>query len=355
MLSSDFTNSNMGVKGTHRFLKKRGFNPIVFSSPTSDSLTTIHVDLLGSHYPLIVDHFFTKDPTVAAKLIMKKIGEIYSTNCTVLYLDGARTNEKQATTARRLQVREKDLKTLGSLFRLAEEKITHGRTISSSQFSTIARLSRRTFRFTEDMKNLLIATAETEGWKIIRCIGEADVHIGSLDLNENAAVISGDSDLLFYPKVSNLLRPMKNGSFHLYQKSDILATLRLSIPQWISVGIVSGNDYEDNVRGFGIWTNCKLIKDISGTEITDIVTKYLQLESVSEKNETKITFSIAMQIFTSQKQTLVDQPLSLQNPDPLNEMTYKSRLVKLNQSARLNKKAIKAQKGYENAKSVNVK
>jgi hypothetical protein len=118
-----------------------------------------------------------------------------------------------------------------SLLQVAETKASQGQRVSASQIDSITKLSRRAFSITSPMKETLVETAQQEGWNIIFCIGEADVHIGGLDLDKSSAVVSGDSDLLFYPSVHHVLRPMKFDTFHSYKKSDILALLKLTALQ----------------------------------------------------------------------------------------------------------------------------
>jgi hypothetical protein len=69
----------------HIDFSRKEDSTLLFSVLPPLTLSPPSMSTLGSHYLLIIDHFFTKDPTVGAKLIMKIIGEIYSTNCTVLY------------------------------------------------------------------------------------------------------------------------------------------------------------------------------------------------------------------------------------------------------------------------------
>jgi hypothetical protein len=157
------------------------------------------------------------------------MGSLLSKENTVLYLDGGVTKEKQATANRRQQIKERDSKKMEALLKAAEIKACQGRRVSTSQIDAITRLSRRMFKLTDHMKAILTRTAEEQGWKIILCNGEADVHIGGLDLDENAAVISGDSDLLFYRNTHVVLRPTNSSCFLKYKKADILSLLRLGI------------------------------------------------------------------------------------------------------------------------------
>ncbi|KAH8548982.1 hypothetical protein BGW37DRAFT_522888 [Umbelopsis sp. PMI_123] len=114
------------------------------------------------------------------------------------------------------------------------------------------------------------------GWTIIECIDEADVHIGSLTLTDEDVVVSGDSDMLFYDSVQHVLRPVAKMVYHYYSKTDITTLLNLISLQWTSVGIVSGNDYDPNVWGYGIARNCKLIRSISATTVAGIIKEYLE-------------------------------------------------------------------------------
>ncbi|CAO3676648.1 unnamed protein product [Umbelopsis ramanniana] len=294
----------MGVNGTHSFLKKRGLSAQALSSPIIESVNK-----------MVIDNFFLQVPNVAAKLIFTKLGYIFSVDRTILYLDGGRTKEKKETAERRRNVKEKDIRKLNAMFRVAEGKAAQGQPISASQYDALRCLSRRTFTLTDSMKETLVQKAREEGWNMVACEGEADVHIGGLDLDETDVVISGDSDLLFYPRVQQVLRPMKDGSFHLYQKSNVIAVSNVTALQWTCVGIVSGNDYNRNIKGFGIGTNCKLISKLKGNDITQVIALYLKIDRVSNSIEGKVTFDNAIKVFGSQQQELLMRPLENQEED----------------------------------------
>jgi hypothetical protein len=149
----------MGVQGTHSFLKKKGFFPEVVGSPQLKNLKTIHVDLSGSYYQMIINHFFQQIPSVAAKFILMKLGSIFIKEHTVLYLDGETTQEKQTAANRRRQTKERDSKKLESLLHVAEMKASQGKRVSASQIDAITRLSRRAFNITSPMKDTLVKTA----------------------------------------------------------------------------------------------------------------------------------------------------------------------------------------------------
>ena len=161
------------------------------------------------------------------------------------------------------------------LLRKAEEKAKSGKSVSGTQISDIHRLCRRAFSLTPNMKTALAEAALASGWTVIECIGEADVHIGGLTLTDEDVVVSGDSDMLFYDSVQHVLRPMAKMVYHHYSKTDITTLLNLTSVQWTSVGIVSGNDYDPNIWGYGIARNCQIIRSIFGTTVAHVVQKYL--------------------------------------------------------------------------------
>jgi len=340
----------MGVKGTHLFLKKRGLtssfveNIDSLSSLFKDPIT-IHVDLLGSFYPTILTNFFRHDISMAAKLLINHLNATLPKNISSLYIDGRRTKEKKCTSEKRQQRKEKDQKTTERLLRIAEGKAAQGRRISGSHIDAIFRSARRAFELTPNMMQEIFETAKEDGWSIVQCDGEADVHIGNLDLTANAVVVSGDSDLLFYENIHHILRPAKQG-YLFYKKSDILELLNMTSPQWTCVGVVSGNDYDPNITGLGIATNCTLVKNIKQDTVKDILTCYLELDRVKAKNQEKIAFSKAYKIFGTKKQELVDAVVETSEKRLLfHQNTMKSKLLKIKQLQQQQQKSAKDAKG----------
>jgi hypothetical protein len=300
--------SLMGVKATHSFLKKKGLSFTPTDYPTIQSYHTLHVDLLGSFYPLFIDSFFKHEPKVAAKFVLDRLQTLLPIQKTILYMDGNRTVEKNATAQRRLNVQVRDSKKLESLLFAAKTKASKGQRVSVSQIDAITRLSRRTFRFINDMKQTFIDTASALGWNIVTCRGEADVHIGSIGMTDEDAVVSGDSDLLFYQNIPNVIRPLAGNQMMLYKKSAILQALNLSAVQWTSIGIVSGNDYDSNIKGFGIATNYGVIRKLDGETIAEIVKQYLCCEGVSKvRDDDDVDFRKSINIFVFQKENMLPQ------------------------------------------------
>ncbi|GAB5590856.1 hypothetical protein Unana1_05756 [Umbelopsis nana] len=166
-------------------------------------------------------------------------------------------------------------------------------------------MARKAFKVNDSMKDIFVQKARESGWSINVCEGEADVTIGGLQLSEHDVVVSGDSDLFFYPGVHRVLRPMKRGIFHMYVKPEVLQTLKLTSLQWQCLGIVSGNDYDPNIRGMGIGTNYAIIQSIEWGTIKETVESYLLHEEVKKKNKNGGAFQIASKVFGTATQELI--------------------------------------------------
>lgn len=131
----------MGVMApTHAVLKKKG--TLLNSSETLGLLdenlpSAIHVNLLGSYYPMIVNEFYAQDASMVSKLLCKSFGAIFLSERTVLYLDGPPTEKKKgyskkATRNQRQELQENEVFNPGGRGGAAQ-----GRWVSSSQMDTI--------------------------------------------------------------------------------------------------------------------------------------------------------------------------------------------------------------------------
>ena len=120
----------------------------------------------------------------------------------------------------------------------------------------------------------------------------------------------------------------------------------MTSPQWTCVGVVSGNDYDPNIKGLGIATNCTLVKNIKQDTVKDILTCYLELDRVKAKNQEKTAFSKAYKVFGTKKQELVDAVVETSEKQPLfHQNTMKSKLLKIKQLQQQQQKSAKDAKG----------
>jgi hypothetical protein len=69
---------------------------------------------------------------------------------------------------------------------------------------------------------------------------------------------------------SDIIRPLADNQIILYNKSATLQALNINSAQWLSISIVSGNDYHNN-KGFGIAANYGMIEQLKEQTITEIV------------------------------------------------------------------------------------
>ncbi|KAF9399571.1 hypothetical protein BGZ94_005697, partial [Podila epigama] len=78
----------------------------------------------------------------------------------------------------------------------------------------------------------------------------------------------------------------------------------------MSLGILSGNDYNNNVNGLAIFKNYKLVKAIAqsgnGLDAAGVVAEYLALDRVVLNNTRLESFSDAIKVFTTMVQTPIE-------------------------------------------------
>ncbi|KAI7817782.1 hypothetical protein BC939DRAFT_316439 [Gamsiella multidivaricata] len=99
------------------------------------------------------------------------------------------------------------------------------------------------------------------GWKIQTCETEADVAIAR-DCEPGDIVVSADSDMMAYPSISTLWRPIARNLILVYNLKDARRTLDFSEAQLTALAVVSGNDYGKSIYSLGAATNYSVIKAI---------------------------------------------------------------------------------------------
>lgn len=105
-----------------------------------------------------------------------------------------------------------------------------------------------------------------KGYDIVLCPTEADVLIAA-ECQPHDAVVSSDSDLLFYKTVPVVWRPvgsLKSRRYLPYEKNEVLKALGLSSTQLTALAIISGNDYVANIPHLAIATNRKIVQTLHG-------------------------------------------------------------------------------------------
>ncbi|KAF9270955.1 hypothetical protein BGZ68_004528, partial [Mortierella alpina] len=59
--------------------------------------------------------------------------------------------------------------------------------------------------------------------------------------------------------------PKPHNKYTAFVIQDILETLDLTADEWTALGVISGNDYADNVYGYAMTTNYNIIKAMEDT------------------------------------------------------------------------------------------
>ncbi|CAO3564860.1 unnamed protein product [Mortierella alpina] len=145
------------------------------------------------------------------------------------------------------------------------------------------------------------------------CRGEADVCVGITASRRPRelgplVVATTDSDLLVYNNISVLRQhPRRKSSYSLYVQDEYLPTLNKNRPKlkrgkkaikrvqvltpevWKVLAIVSGSDYDANVKGFGVRKNWAILADIwsriQPASETDLLRAYRQEMSTKRNKE----------------------------------------------------------------------
>lgn len=232
------------------------------------------------------------------------VGKVYNKTCTTLYLDGGRTEEKRKTAKLRRAQRSTAVRKLQQLLVRAEQDAGLGNKMSKTAIENIQKKLRKSFELQSDMKKQLLEAARAAGWNFVDCIGESDLAIARLPLTEKDVVISSDSDFLFHDNVQHLFRPT-HSKYRYYCKRNILDHLGVTSVQWTSVGIVSGNDYDKAIPGYGIKSNFDSIRKINLSTVKDIITQYLY----DVDAPITINFKNAIRIFVHHEEALADTVL----------------------------------------------
>ncbi|KAL0142732.1 hypothetical protein V8B55DRAFT_1409162 [Mucor lusitanicus] len=273
----------MGVRGAWKLLQEQGIIGSTVGRPVDalgwrDTQKKIHVDMVGAFYDQLCSFFVHCDrddqeaKIKAANKLMVYIGKVVPKHRLVLYLDGSKPSlERDFAHTKRLTFQ------LDRQERLEQELSMLKPGSYSDRISQWEHAARDLFRFTDDMKEVVYQAAMSKGWTIIVSPSEAEVEIGKLP---GGIVFSNDSDMLFYPNVSKVIRRMDRHQFCVYDKSAILTRLQLSNNAFTALGIIAPNDYESHIYGthsaiLSIYRVVERIQRGQNLSVNDILQEYL--------------------------------------------------------------------------------
>ncbi|KAL9548253.1 hypothetical protein MBANPS3_005780 [Mucor bainieri] len=243
----------MGVFGAWGFLFEKKVNVEICSNlgynlNWREKRKKIHIDLVGAFYDDIRRFFIHCDKndsyqkTMAARKFLNHLAELVPKNKCILYINGGATEEQ----SQRIEEGINSHLELCKQLELDIDKYNNSNPTEMEMDNLLGRIS-NIFRFTHDLPSIFYEVAREQGWDIVRGNGEAQVAIGK----EGGIAVSGDSDMLFYPNVGTIIRPLDVGQdnkprYQVYHKSSILSALGLSNDAFTALGILAANGYDAN-------------------------------------------------------------------------------------------------------------
>ncbi|KAI7902897.1 uncharacterized protein BX663DRAFT_508798 [Cokeromyces recurvatus] len=275
----------MGVNGAWAFLQ---YNDI--KGTRRDRLGSfkfeekIYVDVVGTFYDILKKHFWLCDDednegslAIAAKRSLYEISTIINKHKYILCIDGERTLERRKGHQQRLQLK---LNTQANISN-ALDKFLDKRIKKKGDCNKLMYLSKKLFRFSENATKAFVQLCRKTGWEVMIGDGEAEVAVGRL----GGIVVTQDSDLLFYPKIKVVIKPLNEGGYVLYEKDDILSVLGITNEVWTTLGILADNDYDsDNFLPKGLYNSDRHRKTLYADQFEDNYNRMLEcLDTIVNK------------------------------------------------------------------------
>ena len=295
----------MGVPGLHQFLKKKKVKFKHFLSienfAAENTAGKIYIDFGSCFFQLL-----TSGST--ATTIFKKIEALLNPlkSIIILVFDGPkRSKQKFDTSLARRKLVEVTLNNVLS----SVEKLVPGRSLSRSKWQWVkkkVKASRMIIpEIMDNVKNLLIAG----NFRIQTADMEADVYIARIP---EVHVMSSDSDFFIHKNVKAVHKlNLWKKSIISIKRSDVMSKLALTSNQLVLYGMVNLNDYDSNVRGYGLVRNLKIIKKLVDDEVSKMLDKYIAtFPGVSPNN-----FSGSLDIFNDLKEDEIDEPVAKEFSD----------------------------------------
>ncbi|KAK3814453.1 MAG: hypothetical protein J3Q66DRAFT_442073 [Benniella sp.] len=270
----------MGITRLYEELSKRHLNPqrVDVKEIIQRPNTTFDVDLFGAFYTTVFDkiteEYFREGERqgqpgyqapppgrqaqragyALAGIIKHIFGILQSIT---IHIDGARCLEKGKAHATRDKTRRTALERLIALQTKMDEKSSRGQFSSKSRIGGIKKCLWQLFRLTTTDERFMVDAMKAQGCTVCECMTESDFCIGKMTDIEGWTryVVSGDSDVLIYRGIRRVLRPVPKprGEYLLYTKEAVMDALEFPTAAHLTLyGIVSDNDYTDNIPDIGL-------------------------------------------------------------------------------------------------------
>ncbi|KAI3658639.1 hypothetical protein MP638_006421 [Amoeboaphelidium occidentale] len=296
----------MGIKGFSAFAKTHNLFPEELKLNqfrANYKNREVLVDPYGSFYNLCVHFIMTQEYNGLAncmKLLFEGLNVVF-------YLDGARSKEKHHTHCMRDASRHSKIKRLEDLV----HNLKPHQKLKKSKWKSLHSLEKSCFRISKFHTESLKVALQSIGLRVVIAPFEADVAIAKLvselndDKRNSIVVVSGDSDMVIHD-APLFARPRFNNKFdyqslhfRLANRTQILTRLNISSYGMIALGLLSGNDYSDNFKGFGLSKVHQFIKlcDANKTMTTkEIVNAFTEINQINNH------FDTAFNVFVNHKE-----------------------------------------------------
>ncbi|GJJ73912.1 hypothetical protein EMPS_06270 [Entomortierella parvispora] len=274
----------MGVQGIFPMLRELGMSDTPVDNALTLGIDTIHYDVKACHYGDMMREMTNvrhSDSTgviaALAATIDQKIklwrNHLDKDVTFVLHIDAPGSAAKGPTHLKRHLKREAAARKLEYNLRVLERK--KGRWVPHKVIGRIDKDLRTCCQLTLETRDALVAALKHLGHDVCVCRAETDPCIATQCYQhegpKEAAVLSIDSDYLFYQGVKTLLRPNPKGPGLLhYSRDNVKKALGLIRDEELIVyGCVNRNDYNSNVPTIGLVRSLKLIRPDAENEDSD--------------------------------------------------------------------------------------
>lgn len=258
----------MGVKYAWLLPREKGLLP---DSQDKVSLVSaeskIRVDVCSIHYTSIRRIYSNPTDLNAAHAKLEqwllKDGDKGDTR---FYVDGMPAVEKKQTHDDRHQSRQNALIKASTTISDLETRLATKKRIRKHHIANANKHLLQAFHWSFEHRESFVEYMVNKGYDIVLCPTESDVLIAA-ECRPHDAVISSDSDFLFYKTVPVVWRPVgsyKSRRFLPYEKNALLKALGLSSTQLTALAVLSGNDYVANIPHLAIATNRKIVQTLDG-------------------------------------------------------------------------------------------
>jgi hypothetical protein len=250
---------------------------------------------MGSFYHILL-RYFGDGENVQPHGFVNYMTNNFPLNSNIIFVfDGATSEQKKETGYLRNAKRLKDAHKLVDFVSALDPK----RKTSRAKWAELKKLRKRIWTPSRTLIKSIVEELTKCGFQVEVAEGEADVHIAK---QTRSAAVSVDSDLFFHENIIVTAKPVFRGpniTYDVMFRSKVLQSLEISNDSWLALAVVSGNDYKNNIHGFGIASNYKLLKSFQNDLSTvQIVSKYC------ERLKVENSFKAALDIFCSRLEVL---------------------------------------------------